>query len=281
MKIGCLGPAGTYTHEAAEAYNENVNDCIIQYASIGDVILAVDSGEIDKGIVPVENSIEGSVNVTIDMLVHEVDLFIEREIILPIRHCLITRQETSPESISLILSHPQGLAQCRRYIRSNFPGVEQRSVLSTAEAVSQVCRSSQPWAAIASRNAALRFGMKIVADDIQDHRNNCTRFVSIAKQYGCPCGRDKTSIAFTVDDRPGGLLKALQVFSQHNINLTRIESRPMRTLLGQYLFLVDMEGHCEDERISKILGIICKESKFYKFLGSFPAGMYIKEEMQA
>jgi prephenate dehydratase len=274
MIVGYLGPMGTFSQEVAEIYALRKQCRLKEFFSIQDVILAVHHGEVDEGIVPIENSLEGSVNVTIDMLVHDVDLYIIDELVIPVSHCLLARADTSEADIQLILSHAQALGQCRGYLRTHFPKVREQLSLSTAEAARQVANSREPWAAIAGRKAGVLFNLKVLAEDIQDHKGNCTRFVVLGSTWGRPTGRDKTSIAFTVNDEPGSLLKALEIFANAGINLKKIESRPMRTMLGQYLFLVDLEGHKEDERISKYLGILAKESTFYKFLGSYPIGQW-------
>lgn len=269
MGIGYLGPAGTFTEQVA-AYIAQEHSCdLIEYPGIPDVIYATHFGDIQWGVVPIENSVEGSVTVTLDMLVHDVDVYIVQEVIIPIQQCLLVQPGCHKEDITLILSHPQALAQCRGYLYENFHGISQQNTLSTSEATRLVSADKRTYAAIGSKKAADRFGLQVLDEDIQDHKGNSTRFIIISKQEEEPLGNCKTSIAFTVTDRPGSLLEALQIFADAHVNLTRIESRPMKTLLGQYLFLIDMEGSRWDQRIQDILETIRRKSMFYKFLGSY------------
>lgn len=270
MLIGYLGPEGTFSHEAAENYTLSKEARLIEYANIRDVIIAAAAGEVNEGIVPIENSLEGSVNETLDTLVHKVNLYMKGEIVISINQCLLSRPDTSFDGITAVFSHRQALGQCREYLGAHLPKAQERETLSTAEAAKLVSRSEEPWAAIASREAASRFSLQILEENIQDNKGNSTRFAVLGASYNGPTGRDKTSVAFAVDDRPGSLVRVLRIFADAGINLSKIESRPMRTKLGQYLFLVDLAGHCEDEKVSRTLKTVAEESRFYKFLGSYP-----------
>jgi len=269
-RIGYLGPKGTFAYDAVIAYMNGASCELIEFPEISELIYGVDSGKVDKALVPIENALEGTVNITADMLVHEVDVKISGEVVLPIRHYLLARPSVDLKDVKLILSHPQALAQCRKYLYNNLKGVEQRPATSTAAAARDVGASESPWVAIANKKTSEIFGLQILSEDIQDHLANSTRFVILSKTDAEPTGNDKTSVAFTVANSPGSLLAALKLFADKNINLTKIESRPMKTLLGQYLFLVDFEGHARDELISEILGKLANDSKFFVFLGSYP-----------
>ncbi|MDD3839434.1 MAG: prephenate dehydratase [Clostridia bacterium] len=273
MRIGYLGPEGTFTHKAAVLYCKHVagSECeLIEYDTIMDLIYSVDDREIGKAIVPIENSLEGSVNVTIDMLANEVECCISGEFILNIRHSLLASHQVPLKQIKTILSHPQALAQCRQFIirELNKPTAEQ--TFSTAKAASMVAERGKYCAAIASEAVASRYGLKVLAKDIQDNDNNSTRFVVIDKNNNPKSIYYKTSIVFSVDDRPGSLYEVLRIFADAGINLTKIESRPMKKMLGQYMFFIDFQGCSVDENIDGILDYIDSKCKFYKFLGSYP-----------
>lgn len=270
QKIGYLGPKGTFAYDAVLAYtNAKVCD-LIGFSEISELIYAVDSGEVEEAIVPIENALEGTVNITADMLVHEVSVKIIGEVVLPIQHCLLAKPGIDLKDVKLVMSHPQALAQCRKYLYNTLKGIEQHPVTSTAAAAREVASSKLTWAAIANKKAAEIFELAILSENIQDHHANSTRFVVLSKADTKPTGYDKTSIAFTVANSPGSLFGALKLFADKNINLTKIESRPMKTLLGQYMFLVDFEGHANDELISGVLNKLSCDSKFFVFLGSYP-----------
>lgn len=269
-KIGYLGPKGTFAYDAAIAYTNGATCELIEFPEISELIYGVDSGKVDKALVPIENALEGTVNITADMLVHEVNVKISGEVVLPIRHYLLARPGIELKDVKMVISHPQALAQCRKYLYNNLKGVEQRPTTSTAAAAREVSASESHWAAIANKKTSEIYGLKILSEDIQDHLANSTRFVVMSKSGSEPTGYDKTSIAFTVENSPGCLLAALKLFADKNINLTKIESRPMKTLLGQYLFLVDFEGHERDALISEVLENLSNNSKFFVFLGSYP-----------
>jgi prephenate dehydratase len=269
-RIGYLGPKGTFAYDAVITYTKAMDCELMEFPEISELIHAVDSGKVEKALVPIENALEGTVNITADMLVHEVNVKIIGEVVLPIRHYLLARPGIDLKDVKLVLSHPQALAQCRKYLYNNLKGIEQRPVASTAAAAREVASVDLPWAAIANKKAGEIFGLKALSEDIQDHLANSTRFVVLSKTRTEPTGDDKTSIAFTVANSPGSLLEALKLFADKKINLTKIESRPMKTLLGQYMFLVDFEGHASDELISGVLYKLSCDSKFFVFLGSYP-----------
>lgn len=269
QRVGFLGPPGTYSEEVAKnLFGDSAT--LLPFASIDAVIRAVASGEIPQCIVPIENSLEGSVNATLDTLAHEVELFISREIIMPVRHNLLARE--AGRGVRLILSHPQALAQCRRTLARLYPAAAYRPVDSTAEAARLVAEGEPGLAAIGSRAAAGLYGLELLAADIQDTANNCTRFVSLGVlplDMTLP-GRWKTSIVCQIDgSRPGSLYHILAEFAEREVNLTKIESRPARTGLGAYLFFLDMEGGAGDPRIHSALQAVEKRSAWFKNLGSY------------
>lgn len=269
-KIGYLGPVGTFAEEAAQLYVKGRTEGLVGYTDIPELIMAVQEGSLDLAVVPVENALEGTVNITVDVLVHEVDIKIVGEIIIPIHHCLLTVPGIDLNDIRGIVSHPQALAQCRKFLYANFKGIPVHSSNSTAAGAKEVIESDTPLAAIGNRRAAEVFGLHISKEDIEDQQGNCTRFIVLSKDGMKRSGVDKTSIVFTVDDEPGSLLHALMIFAEHQINLKKIESRPMRTHLGQYLFFVDFEGHIEDEKVSNVIDLLKKRSIYFKHLGSYP-----------
>lgn len=269
-KIGYLGPRGTFSHDAALIYKKDVPCQLVEHDSIQALIYAVAEGGVYKGIVPIENAIEGTVNLTIDMLVHEVELNIVGELVIPIHHCLMARKGLMMRDVTKVLSHPQALAQCRIFLDNNLKDVKREIAESTAAAAVLVRESRSSWAAIANRPVADIYGLEILREDIQDNDSNSTRFVVLSYGETRITGFDKTTLAFTVDHKPGSLFHALKIFADMGINLTKIESRPMRTLLGQYLFLVDLEGHKDETRIRNSLDQLRKQCNFFKILGSYP-----------
>lgn len=269
-KIGYLGPEGTFTHDAALIYTRDLACDLVEHKSIQELIYAVVEGKVCQGVVPIENAVEGTVNLTIDILVHEVDLNIVGEIVIPIYHCLMANKGVAMEDVTKVLSHSQALAQCRRFLDKHLQGVKGEVTESTAAAAVLVRDNQLPWAAIANRRTADIYGLNILKEGIHDHDGNSTRFLVIDPREAQRTGHDKTTLAFTVDHRPGSLYHALKIFADMNINLTKIESRPMRTLLGQYLFLVDLEGHKDDTTIKIALDRLEEKCRFIKILGSYP-----------
>jgi prephenate dehydratase len=276
QKIGFLGPTGTWTEEALIAATGVSAEETLAIPSVYDVIAAVASGEVSQGIVPMENSIEGSVSATLDVLAFEMEnVNIVREVVHPIRHRLIARTPTPLEQIQKIISHPHANAQCRLFLREKLPQAEIVAANSTAEAVRIVSLSDEKWAAIGSSLAAKSYGCTILEDDIEDYPGNQTRFVLLSTE-AAPQNRDasyKTSIVCTIaHDQPGSLLQILQEFAHRYVNLTKIESRPSKKGLGDYVFFIDVEGKVDDEQVAA--AIKCLEGKLarVKLLGSYPVG---------
>ncbi len=274
--LGFLGPPGTFTEEIALKYSQDNSSLILQeYTAIDELMEDVDAGKVKMGIVPIENSLEGSVNITLDMFV-QLNVYIYKELIYPISHCLMALPGVKPEEIKEVYSHPQAFSQCRKYLKANMPLVNQFPMESTAMAAEKISALGGPRAAIAPRRAAKLFDLEILASDIQDgyeeeNKTNLTRFVVVSSHDHSLTGTDKTSIIFSIKDSPGSLYHILGVFAKKAINLTRIESRPARKRLGEYLFFVDFEGHREEKKSVQALELLEDQVKYLKMLGSYPS----------
>jgi prephenate dehydratase len=272
--VGYLGPRGTFTGQALYTQADLAALELRPLVSIPDVLAAVSEGEVDLGFVAIENAIEGSVNVTIDTLAFETDLLIQREVVMPVNLDLMARPGVTLSDITKVTSIPVATAQCRRFLRENLPGVRTEPANSTAEAAEAIGRSrSGHVAAIAPARSAEVYGLEILAKDIADHPENKTRFVAVARN-GVPArtGHDKTSIVvFQRADVPGSLLTILQEFAARSINLSKLESRPTKQSLGDYCFLIDLEGHIADELVADALRNLHVKQSLVKFLGSYPA----------
>jgi prephenate dehydratase len=273
-RLAYFGPPGTNSEEAALAYAEREGGGfeLVPMPTIRAVALAVAAGDVEEGVVPIENSLEGAINETLDLLIHaEKPVFIRSETVLPIEHLLLARPGTKREEITVIKSIPVAIAQCREYIAREFPDAEIEAALSTAAAVEAVM--GRPGAAaIASRRAAELYGAEIIDSGIEDRKPNHTRFVAVAAEDHAPTGDDRTSIAFTFanEDRPGQLVAALQEFASRSINLSKIESRPSKVKLGTYIFLVNVDGHRLDAPLAEALAAIEQRCSIFRVLGSYP-----------
>lgn len=245
-----------------------VGDELIPYCTIPAVLESVANGECSYGVVPIENSIEGPVGITLDSLAHKFDLKIFKEIIIPINQNLIVNPGCTMEDIEDVYSHAQALAQCQEFVSRNK--IQPHYAVSTARAAKDIigCNSK---AAIGNAKIVELYGLEILKSNIQDMDNNETRFVVVSKKQHEKTGKDKTSIIFSIyEDKPGGLYKILGIFQKNNINLTKIESRPSKKGLGKYLFFVDFNGHIEDDLVKEILDEIEENTYYLKILGSFP-----------
>jgi chorismate mutase/prephenate dehydratase len=267
LKVAYLGPSATFTHLAANRQFGSSMEYLPE-STIREVFEAVSRGKTHYGVVPVENSTEGVVNYTLDMFIDS-ELHIASEIMLPISHNLLSKTGRKSD-IKKIYSHPQARAQCRGWLDKNFPGISIKDALSTAAAAKRVSRDPSA-AAVASELAATEYSLEFVEKGIEDHKTNVTRFLVIAKESPGKTGNDKTSIMFSVKDKPGALYLILRPFARHKINLTKIESRPSRRRAWEYIFFVDMAGHTEDRKIRKAINDIKKECLFLKVLGSYPS----------
>jgi prephenate dehydratase len=274
-RIAFLGPPGTFTEEALLTQPDLASEELVPMRSVPDALTAVDAGEADLALVPIENSIEGSVNVTLDTLTFELNLLVQREVLLAVELNLLAPPGTGLSDVRRVMSIPHATAQCRGFLGRELPGVELVASNSTAEAAEEVGTNRPPnTAAIGTRLAAKLYGLEVLAADIVDHLENQTRFVLVARGgVPAPTGHDKTSIVcFQHDDRPGSLHAILGQFSARNINLTKLESRPTKRGLGEYCFVIDMEGHVHDEVVADCLRDLHAQLADVKFLGSYPAG---------
>lgn len=268
--VGYLGPAGTFTELAMSRFFAGRPYRGIPYPDIASALHAVQEGKVTAAVVPAENSVEGTVNVTLDVLVHEVDLYIVGEIVLPVVHHLLGKHKDLG-AYTHVLSHPHALAQCSRFLREHLPHAIREPVISTAEAARLVGASDQPWAAIGTELAGARYGLEVAAREIQDHAHNATRFIVCSREEAGPTGNDKTSIAFSLPvDRPGELYHALGEFATRGINLTKIESRPAKKGMGLYIFFIDCVGHHRSPVTGQALSALRGRASFYKLLGSYP-----------
>ena len=269
QRLAYLGPPGTFAEQAA--LNHDRDGELLPFESIPAVASAVDSCIADVGVVPIENSLEGSVTFTLDLLIHESNLFIRHELVLPIRHSLLANPGTKTDDIEVIYSHPQALAQCRKLLGERFPHAKLIASLSTSAAVGEMERSDTVAAAIANERAAELYGAEVLARGIEDNSNNMTRFVVLAPTDHSPTGSDKTSICFEFGhDAPGILYSALGELANLGINMAKIESRPTKQSLGRYIFLVDLEGHREDAVVRKALEGLKSQVSMFKIFGSYP-----------
>jgi prephenate dehydratase len=287
MRVGYLGPEGTFTHEAlidgvGDAVGEGVEP--VPVPTIYDAVMGVHAGDLDRALVPIENSLEGSVNATLDALALETeDVAIVGEVVHPIRHCLIAREQLELDEIEVVVSHPQATAQCARFIRTRLPNARVLAGSSTADAVRLVAEHDGPWAALANQVAAERYGAQVLRAGVEDVTDNETRFVWLAR-VGTPPGEPwrreavrgpwKTAIVFwgVGADAPGWLLACLGEFASRDVNLTRIESRPRKQGLGHYMFFLDLEGRDVEPHVAEALSELRRHVEVVRVLGSFPAG---------
>ena len=273
-RIGFLGPPGTFHEQALLSQPDLVEHDLRPLPSIPEVLAAVEGGGIELGFVAIENSIDGTVNVTLDTLTFETDLLIQREVVLNIELHLMAKPGTAIDQIDRVLSFPTATAQVRGFLGREVPGAAWEATNSTSEAARLVGEAPDPGvAAVAPAHAGELYGLEVVAADIADHPENQTRFV-LVRPDGVPAatGHDKTTIVcFQRADRPGSLLHILQEFAARGINLTKLESRPTKRGLGDYCFIIDLEGHVADEVVGDCLRTLKAELADVKFLGSYPA----------
>ena len=289
MRVGYFGPEGTFTHEALiDAVGGAGRPDLptpepVPLPTIYDTVMAVHAGTVELALVPIENSLEGSVNATLDALAIETDeVAIVGEVVHPIRHCLIARTALELDQIEAVVSHPQATAQCARFIRTRLPGARVLAGSSTADAVRLVAEHDGPWAAVANRLAAERYGCRVLLAGVEDVVGNETRFVWLARDGtppGAPWGPEpdlgpwKTAIVFwgVGADAPGWLVACLGEFAARQVNLTRIESRPRKQGLGHYMFFLDLEGRDAEQHVADALAGLRAHVEVVRVLGSFPA----------
>ena len=275
QRIGYLGPEGTFTQQALRSQADLAGAEHIPFRTVIDVLDAVEDGSISLGFVPIENSIEGTVNYTQDALVFDHDLLIQREVVLDIEMCLLAKKGTTLQSITKIFSMPVATAQCHGYIREHVPQAEVFVANSTAEAARTVSESGDNTVvAVAPRNAAAIYGLEVIAENIADQSGNQTRFVLVSKDgIPAPTGHDRTAlVVFQRADEPGSLLSILQEFAARRINLSQLLSRPTRRGgLGDYCFIMYADGHIKDELMADALRDLHAKHGDVKFMGSYPA----------
>ena len=273
-RVAFLGPEGTFTEEALLAGAAHGDLAPFPYPSIQDVLIAVAEGEAELGVVPIENSLEGSVTLTLDLLAGGFnDLEIVREVTHSIRHQLIARRDLQLDEITKVVSIPIAYGQCRTFIREHLAGVEHEATDSTAEAVRRVGRVDRPWAAIGTRLSADLYECTVIRDDIEDSLENRTRFVYVARA-AAPQDLEapyKTSIVCGIaENQPGTLLLILSEFAHRYVNLAKVESRPSKQGLGQYIFFIDLEGRRSDPALDQALTCLACKLPWVKVLGSYP-----------
>lgn len=282
-RLAYLGPAGTFTEAAVLTQPDLARDELVPLRSVPDVISAVEEGECDRGVIPLENSVEGSVTVTLDSLAFDTRLTIGREIDLPVTLHLCVKPGTTLAEITSVASHPHGHAQCRLFMHTKLPDATIEAANSTSEAARIVAQSrSRTKAAICTTTAAELYGLEVLVPDVQDHTGNVTRFVLVGHGIPAPTGHDKTSIVcFQREDRPGSLLAILAEFASRSINLTKLESRPTKASLGDYCFFIDFEGHVADELVADCLRNLSAKQAEVKFLGSYPVAGAVEAKRRA
>jgi prephenate dehydratase len=275
MRVGYLGPAGTYSEEALRASAPpGVEE--VPCASVWDTVMAVQDGLVDRAVVPIENALEGGVAATLDALAGEADrVRIAGEVVHPIHHCLVARTQIGLAEITRVVSHPQASAQCAQFLREHLPHAERLTAPSTADAVLNVRNGDGTAAALGSRLAAELYDCHVLAENVEDRPDNVTRFVWLAPAGDSPDPgpHAKTSIVFwgAGDESPGWLVEVLRQFADRGVNLTRIESRPRRVRLGHYMFFADLDGAAGRPPVSEALEALRSRVEEIRVLGSYPA----------
>ena len=278
-KIAFLGPIGTYSDEASYLYAPNAER--MPFASLGLVMSALEEGNVDEAVVPIENSLGGTVIEVVDFLIASEKSQIKGEFLLPIDHCLITRPGVRLSDIRVVVSKQEALTQCRQFLARELRFAEQVPATSTALAVVDLKEADDRTAAIGPRRAAELAGLPVLAHGIQDRKNNVTRFAVLAVSSMPPSGSDKTTIAFDFDkpDAPGLVYGAMRPFADRGINLTKIESRPTGTGMGNYIFLLDLEGHIDEPHVQQAITELQGHTSTFKVLGAYPRaeGMSVRQ----
>ncbi len=271
-KIAYLGPPGTFCEEALDKFIKDINQIEkVPCPTVVEVIKSVDRGEVDAGLVPLENSIEGLVNITQDILTFESEVKITGEVIIPVKHSLIGKKKMRLDKIKKVISHPHATAQCRNFLSTYLKGAEIIAANSTAEAVKILKNEDDDIAAIGTKIAARIYDLEIIESDIEDNKDNKTRFVFLGNSLQQKTGKDKTTIVcFLKEDRPGSLYNILKEFARRDINLTCLESRPAKKDLGDYVFIMDLDGHLHDKNIFEAIEALRKSVYLVKILGSYP-----------
>jgi prephenate dehydratase len=269
-RVAYLGPEGTFTETAARMLRLGEDSELVACRDVLEVFRTVERGDAVRGVVPIENTLEGSVTATLDALAFETELLIHGELELPVSLMLAAVPGTTLESIARVHSHVVALGSSRRWLSDNLPDVEQMPSASTARAAQEVAQLGAGHAAIVNPLAAERYGLEIIAEGLADRAGNMTRFVMVGDRVPPATGWDKTSLVVFIDtNRPGALLQLLEIFAARELNLTKIESRPTKTELGEYCFFVDVEGHLSDERVGDALATVRRTQRDVRLLGSY------------
>jgi chorismate mutase/prephenate dehydratase len=269
LKVGFLGPEGTFSQQALHKHFGH-SAHTLPLASIEEVFQEIESGHADFGVVPVENSGQGTIQSTLDMFLTS-KLKICGEVELRVHQHLLSRTGRL-EDIERVYSHPQSLAQCKAWLRENLPNAEKIPLSSNAEAARRA-RIADDCAAIAGETAGHVYGLKVVAGPIEDRQDNTTRFLVIGREYFSPSGHDRTSLLVFVRDQPGALYNVLSPFAKHGVSMNRIESRPAHSGRWQYVFFIDVSGHIEDDNVSKAMSELGEFASDVKVLGSYPVAL--------
>lgn len=267
--VAYLGPPGTFTETAATMITGGDADLVAK-SDIMEVLRTVEAGDVDRGVVPIENTLEGSVTATLDALAFDTDLLILAELEMPVELVLAAPAGTALDDLREVHSHPVALAACRRWLSSTLTGVERIQSTSTARAARTAAEAGSGIAALTNPLAADRHELEVLAEGITDASANTTRFVVVGDHLPAPTGWDKTSVVvFIEENRPGALLQLLEIFAERDLNLTKIESRPTKAELGEYCFFLDVEGHLADERVGDALAAVKRTHREVKVLGSY------------
>lgn len=274
IAVGYLGPAGTFTEMAVGRHFGQAVDAV-PCGSIDEVIRKAEAGSVQFAVLPVENSTEGAIGRTMDLLV-TTSLRICGEVVLKVRQNLMAVADKAPGSFSRVYSHAQSLGQCASWLAQNMPNAERVAVSSNAEAA-RIAAGEADACAIGPEAAALKYGLKVLAADVQDDAKNMTRFLVLGKDDLRPTGMDRTSLVMSAPNRPGAVLELISPFAQNGVSMTRIESRPARTGQWEYLFFVDIEGHQADAAVAMAIGEIRMKAPFLKVLGSYPAAQTLAQ----
>ena len=269
LSVAFLGPLGTFSEEAANKQFGGLS-APVQCSSIDEVFRMVESGKVDYGVVPVENSTEGAIGRTLDLLM-ATSLNICGEIELPVHHNLLSKK-TEKNQIRKLYSHAQSLSQCHEWLNQNLPGVERQAVVSNAEAA-RMAAAEEGAAAVASRRAAELFDLNFLAENIEDDPKNTTRFLVLATHDVAPSGRDKTSLVMAAKNVPGSMVGLLEPLAKHQVSMTKLESRPSRLGMWEYVFFVDIEGHHQDTAVTSALAELQQRASLLKVLGSYPVAV--------
>ena len=266
MKLGFLGPKGTFSYEACYQYCKN-NEEIIEYKTIADTISAIEQEEIDEAIVPIENSLQGCVTDAIDTLIEYEDIKVKGEIFLEIKQNLMTKQKCEMSEITKVYSHTQALSQCKKFLEKNLPDAQIISVESTAFAAKKVAESNEMCACIGNIFCLNEYNLCLIEKNIQDNNYNKTKFWILSKKENSNESKKKMSILFSVKDKPGALYQVLGIFDNYSLNLTKIESRPAKTVLGEYIFWIDVSIDTGD--FIKAIQEIKERDIFIRILGIY------------